>query len=86
MPVVGSRFLIEAGFIIAVAVVAGLERLGTWWIIVVVAAAWLAVAVVEIVVWIRQVSGRQGQPRPRPEAACASAPGAGWRRGSRRRG
>ncbi|TML10650.1 MAG: hypothetical protein E6G33_15935 [Actinobacteria bacterium] len=76
MPVVGSRFLIEAGFIIAVAVVAGLERLGTWWIIVVVAAAWLAVAVVEIVVWMRQVSGRQGQPRPRPEAELEVPPAA----------
>jgi hypothetical protein len=76
VPVVGSRFLIEAGFIIAVAVVAGLERLGTWWIIVVVAAAWLAVAVVEIVVWMRQVSGRQGQPRPRPEAELEVPPAA----------
>ena len=76
MPVVGSRFLIEAGFIIAVAVVAGLERLGTWWIILVVAAAWLAVAVVEIVVWLRQVAGRQGQPRPRPEAELEVPPAA----------
>jgi hypothetical protein len=76
VPVVGSRFLIEAGLIIAVAVVAGLERLGTWWIIVVVAAAWLAVAVVEIVVWMRQVSGRQGQPRPRPEAELEVPPAA----------
>src|SRR5205809_5337271 len=76
MPVGGSRFLIEAGFIIAVAVVAGLERLGTWWIILVVAAAWLAVAVVEIVVWLRQVAGRQGQPRPRPEAELEVPPAA----------
>jgi hypothetical protein len=74
VPVVGSRFLIEAGFIIAVAVVAGLERLGTWWIIVVVAAAWLAVAVVEIVVWLRQVAGRQNQGRPRPEAELEVPP------------
>jgi hypothetical protein len=58
VPVVGSRFLIEAGFIIAVAVVAGIERLGTWWIILVVAAAWIAVAIVEIVVWARQVARR----------------------------
>ena len=55
MPVVGSRFLIEAGFIIAVAVIAGVERLSTWWIIAVVASAWVIVAIVEIVVWTRQV-------------------------------
>jgi hypothetical protein len=76
VPVVGSRFLIEAGFIIAVAVVAGLERLGTWWIIVVVAAAWLAVAVVEIVVWLRQVARRQSEARPRPEAELDVPPAA----------
>jgi outer membrane biosynthesis protein TonB len=54
VPVVGSRFLIEAGFIIAVAVIAGIERLSTWWIIAVVASAWIIVAIVEIVVWARQ--------------------------------
>jgi hypothetical protein len=59
VPVVGSRFLIEAGFIIAVAVIAGVERLGTWWIIAVVASAWIIVAIVEIVVWARQVDVRQ---------------------------
>ncbi len=59
MPVVGSRFLIEAGFIIAVAVIAGIERLSTWWIIAVVAGAWIIVAIVEIVVWTRQAAARQ---------------------------
>jgi outer membrane biosynthesis protein TonB len=59
VPVVGSRFWIEAGFIIAVAVVAGLERLSTWWIIAVVAAAWLIVAAVEITIWARHVVARQ---------------------------
>jgi type IV secretory pathway VirB10-like protein len=59
VPVVGSRFLIEAGFIIAVAVIAGIERLSTWWIIAVVASAWIIVAIVEIVVWTRQAVGRQ---------------------------
>jgi hypothetical protein len=61
VPVVGSRFLIEAGFIIAVAVVAGFERLSTLWIIAVVASAWIIVAIVEIVVWGRQVVARQPQ-------------------------
>jgi hypothetical protein len=60
VPVVGSRFLIEAGFIIAVAVIAGVERLSTWWIIAVVASAWIIVAIVEIVVWARQTHVRQG--------------------------
>ena len=59
MPVVGSRFLIEAGFIIAVAVIAGIERLSTWWIIAVVASAWIIVAIVEIVVWARQAGARE---------------------------
>jgi hypothetical protein len=59
VPVVGSRFLIEAGFIIAVAVIAGVERLSTWWIIAVVASAWIIVAIVEIVVWARQTHVRR---------------------------
>jgi len=59
VPVVGSRFLIEAGFIIAVAVIAGIERLSTWWIIAVVATAWILMAIVEIVVWTRQMVGRR---------------------------
>jgi hypothetical protein len=59
VPVVGSRFLIEAGFIIAVAVIAGIERLSTWWIIAVVASAWIIVAIVEIVVWARQAGVRK---------------------------
>ena len=48
MPVVGPRFLVEAGFIIAVAVMAGVAKLSTLWIVVVMAAAWLIVAAVEI--------------------------------------
>jgi hypothetical protein len=59
VPVVGSRFLIEAGFIIGVAVIAGIERLSTWWIIAVVASAWIIVAVVEIVVWARPMIARR---------------------------
>jgi hypothetical protein len=73
VPVVGSRFLIEAGFIIAVAVIAGIERLSTWWIIAVVAAAWIIVAIVEIVVWAKQVVARQPNALG-PDAAAESAP------------
>lgn len=80
MPVVGSRFLVEAGFIIAVAVIAGIERLGTWWIIAVVAGAWIIVAIVEIVVWARQVVARQpaavepSEPETPEPASVAPSP------------
>ena len=77
MPVVGSRFIVEAGFIIAVAVIAGIERLSTWWIIAVVAGAWLIVAAVEIAVWARNVVAQPQavdepadlEPAPTPEHA-----------------
>jgi hypothetical protein len=64
VPVVGPRFLIEAGFIIAVAVVAGIERLGTWSIIGVVGAAWIVVAAVEIGIWVRHAVRRPAPVRP----------------------
>ena len=78
MSVVGSRFIVEAGFIIAVAVIAGIENLSTWWIIAVVAVALLIVAAVEIAVWARKVVAQQPQtvdepadpePAPTPEYA-----------------
>jgi hypothetical protein len=78
VPVVGSRFIVEAGFIIAVAVIAGIEHLSTWWIIAVVAVALLVVAAVEIAVWARKVAAQQPQavdepahpePAPTPEYA-----------------
>jgi hypothetical protein len=74
VPIVGSRFLIEAGFIIAVAVVAGIERLSTRWIIAVVAGAWLIVAAVEIGFWARGVARRHPQPLAEPEPAFIPTP------------
>ena len=79
MSVVGSRFYVEAGFIIAVAVIAGIERLSTWWIIAVVAGAWLIVAAVEIGVWARNVVARQPRavdepPQPIPAPTPVYAP------------
>jgi outer membrane biosynthesis protein TonB len=80
VPVVGSRFLIEAGFIIAVAVIAGIERLSTWLIIAVVASAWIIVAIVEIVVWARQVVPHKppalefSEPQPQAPTFVAPAP------------
>jgi hypothetical protein len=71
--VLGPRFLIEAGFIVAVAVVAGLADLSSWAIIGVVAAAWIIVALVELVVWTRNAPRKsrglapQG-PDPSPSA------------------
>jgi outer membrane biosynthesis protein TonB len=57
--VLGPRFLIQAGFIIAVAVVAGIERVGTWSIIGLVAAAWILVAIVELGMWARHANARR---------------------------
>jgi len=81
VPLVGSRFIVEAGFIIAVAVIAGIEDLSTWWIIAVVAGAWLIVAAVEIAVWARNAAARQPQavgeaadPDPAPTLEYASQP------------
>jgi type IV secretory pathway VirB10-like protein len=60
--ILGPRFLIEAGFIVAVAVVAGIADLSTWAIIGVVAAAWIIVAVVELAMWARHASARRRVP------------------------
>jgi hypothetical protein len=59
VPVVRPRFLIEAGFIIAIAVVAGLSELSTAWIVAVIAAAWLIVALVEIAIGRRRTPATQ---------------------------
>jgi hypothetical protein len=69
--VFGPRFLIQAGFIIAVAVVAGLADVGTWSIIGLVAGAWILVALVEIGLWYRQAASRPVRAvkaEPEPEA------------------
>jgi len=78
----GPRFLIEAGFLIAVAVVAGVERLSTMTIVLVMGAAWLLVALVE---WFAARTRRRGAepgaaaaarpvPVAKPEADVVSAP------------
>jgi type IV secretory pathway VirB10-like protein len=61
--VLGPRFLIEAAFIIAVAVLAGIADLGTWWIIALVGAAWLIVAFFELGLWV--AAGRRAAAKPR---------------------
>jgi hypothetical protein len=69
--VFGPRFLIQAGFIIAVAVVAGIADVGTWSIIGLVAGAWIVVAVIEISLWYRHAAARRRGapplPTPKPE-------------------
>src|SRR5215210_5824110 len=62
----GPRFLIEAGFLVAVAVAAGFARLGTLTIILVMAGAWLLMAAVE---WV--ISHSRARPAPEPMAAPA---------------
>jgi hypothetical protein len=69
MPVgLGPRFLIEAGFILAVAIVAGVARLSWVWIVVVMAAAWALVAAVEI------AFARARRPRERAAAQAEAVP------------
>jgi hypothetical protein len=75
VPVVGPRFLVEAGFIIAVAVVAGVAKLSTAGIVSVMAVAWLIVAAVEIAISRRRApaqarpvaSEREPEREPEPE-------------------
>jgi hypothetical protein len=62
----GPRFLIEAGFLVAVAVGAGFARLGTVTIILVMAGAWLLMAAVE---WV--LSRTRVVPPPEPMLAPA---------------
>jgi hypothetical protein len=67
----GPRFLIEAGFLIAVAVATGLARLETVTIILVMACAWLLVAAAD---WaLSRARGRRRGATP-AEAPAASAP------------
>ena len=72
--ILGPRFLIEAGFIVAVAVVAGIADLSTWSIIGVVAGAWILVALVELAVWARGAPRRRGAPAPAVAAQSTSPP------------
>lgn len=48
---VGPRFALEAGFLIVIAIAAGVAELSATAIIVVMAAAWLLVCLFELAVW-----------------------------------
>ena len=72
MPVgLGPRFLIEAGFIVAVAVVAGIERFSTATIILTVGASWLLVAFVE---FFSALARKRAVRQPATSAGRAAGP------------
>jgi hypothetical protein len=72
----GLRFALEAGFLIALAVVAGLAELSPTTIVLVMGAAWLLVAVIEWLAWreaprVTRVVREEAVPAPANVAAPA---------------
>lgn len=73
----GPRFPFEAGFLVAVAVAAYFADLSRLWIVVVVALAWLVVALIEWLAWKEEPRRRDAygwQPYPDAPAAWPSPP------------
>src|SRR5438094_9095104 len=70
----GRRFYLEAGFIILVAAIVAVAKLGWLAIVLLVGAAWVLTAAVEFIAWRR---GRVAQPTPEPVAAPGLAPAPG---------
>lgn len=76
----GPRFVLEAGFLIAVAIAAGVAELSATAIVVVMAAAWLLVCLFELAVWserpriqtlepgVEEPEAPASEPEPEPEA------------------
>jgi hypothetical protein len=60
---VGPRFLLEALFLIAVAIGAGVAELSPGWIVAVMAAAWLVVCLFEVAVWTEARTVRASRRR-----------------------
>jgi hypothetical protein len=72
----GLRFALEAGFLIVLAVVAGLAELSPTTIVLVMGAAWLLVAMIEWLAWRespRVTHVAREQPAAPPVAAVAPA-------------
>jgi hypothetical protein len=74
----GVRFVLEAGFLIALAVVAGLAELSPTTIVLVMGAAWLLVAVIEWLAWREsprtiRVVREEAAPAPPVEAPASDA-------------
>jgi hypothetical protein len=71
------RFAIEAGFLIVLAVIAGLAELSPTTIVLVMGAAWLLVAVIEWLAWRespRVVTQVHQQPAPAPAPISVAPP------------
>jgi hypothetical protein len=60
---VGPRFVLEALFLIAVAIGAGVAELNAGWIVAVMAGAWLVVCLFEVAVWTEARSVRASRRR-----------------------
>ena len=78
----GPRFALEAGFLIAVAIAAGVAQLSATAIVVIMAVAWLLVCLFELAVWAegprfpsfrRRVVVEDAAPEP-PMPATPQAP------------
>jgi outer membrane biosynthesis protein TonB len=70
---IGPRFVLEAGFLILLAVVAGLAELSPVLIVLVMAVGWLLVALIEYSAW-RQTSGFPAVQRVVSEEAAPEPP------------
>jgi hypothetical protein len=83
----GPRFVLEAGFLIAVAIAAGVAELSATTIVVVMAVAWLLVCLFELAVWsegprLPTVERGVEEPEaPEPEAEPEAEPVAARREG-----
>ena len=84
----GPRFALEAGFLIAVAIAAGLAELSATAIVIVMAVAWLLVCLFELAVWaegprfprfvrrrslLEQPEAEEPGPEPEPEPEPVAA-------------
>jgi hypothetical protein len=68
----GTRFGLEAVFLVLLAVAVGFAGFRTWLIVVVMAGGWLLVALVEWLAW------RASRPAPPPVLEHAQLPAPGW--------
>jgi hypothetical protein len=78
----GPRFVLEAGFLIAVAIAAGVAELSATAIVVVMAVAWLLVCLFELAVWserprvqtlVEEPEAPASEPEPEPGAEPVAA-------------
>src|SRR5512133_206585 len=70
----GPRFVLEAGFLVLLAVVVGLADLDPWLIVLVMAVGWLLVSLIEYFAWrqARGVTLRRFEPAPSEAVAQES--------------